>query len=1503
MADYELLDQNGQPRYITKRVRYFDNQLLVDQDFIDDQRHHIDRQRRHARHLHIAGICEGLMVSAGMGASVFVAPGTAVDGLGRQILLDASTQYTVTRDGELLLYIRFKEEESDLTSKDTGAVGNSRFQVRPEIDAVEATSLPAHAVVLATVKLTLEGVEISTAGRAYSGVLLPGPEGSSPPTLRSGGDAAPTTAVLTGALAVSNALSADRLTTRSASTADPLAGVFIDRSSLEHPAGLRFGTNGLARWNLGLTKDGSEHLQLTSEGGPGTLQRWDFQAGSSALAGDLLLDNNSAWLKGEGTVQIPGPSSPADVLVGSNTRFLDLLQTGDELLLSDDATTPTPYRVKEVLSQTELVLTSALNPFTPATAYTFTCRKHSRKLTFAPAQQSMIEFHSGANPGIDKGFVLFKEHSTAFGKTTGPNARLSMGVLGDVGAPEDGGSSGETLDLQGGHLLVLNAGLWDAELELAIGASPQLGSVGGLSFRINNVEKAALTGDGKLNIGAGYTGNTPATLLSVGPTAGFSVNSAGAVLSTALSVGTSANRFVVDSSGAIASATGLKVGTGTTPLVVDANGALTATSLASSGSVSLSGLDAGSSGTAFLRRNANHLVTTTSSVDLGADVSGTLPVLRGGTGITSLTANGLVFASSNSMMASTAALANGILVTSSSSVPSLATTLPTPVQANITQLGNVTTCAGLTASGTLTGPVLNATTEVQTGGISRIDANGNLSNIKEISATGAISATNSVTFSGLSAGSTGTSFVRLGTDKKLATTSSIALNSADVTGTLPVTRGGTGATALTAKGVIYASSATEMGSTGTLASAVLTTSDAGIPTLATTLPPSVQANITQLGTVTACTGLSVSGTLSGATINASTAVQTGGVTRIDATGNLSNIAAITSSGLINTTGALSVSSTVTFSGLSAGVSATSFVRLGTDKKLATTNNIDLSTGDVTGTLPVARGGTGLTTLTANGLVYASDAGALGTTGALASGVLITTDASVPTLASTLPTAVQTNITQLGTVSACGGLTSTGTVKAGTLNSTGNIQTKGATRIDSSGNLSNIGTFSSTGLLSVTNSTSGDGVGGIWIDRSSTAHEANLRFATNGSQRWFLQMDNDATDDLKIWAGGPKFTVHTWDYDTGNQTVRGDLTLESGAISGSWITGVGTIKQGATTSDVTGVGTSFKSILLPGDEIAYGTATAYVKAVLSDTSLTLKSALTTLTTTEAAFNYKKYSRKLSFGRNKTSLVEFHSDVNYGSDRAFIAYKDDSDNFLGTGVENSRFTLGVYNDTGNLVHSDTMDIQGCHMLTLNAGKWDSELDDLIGTQGGTPYGISFRIGNTERMLLNGSGHLRITQTDANECIRITGNTSADSFYTILRNENSSTNGFGILRYNSSGTLTIGAYLDNNGTWTKMSDRTLKENITPLGGALEQVMQLQPVSFDWKASGTHSMGFIAQDVERVFPELVGSMQDNQGRQIKCIAETGLTPVAIAAIQELKQQFEARIACLEARLAASGG
>ena len=88
---------------------------------------------------------------------------------------------------------------------------------------------------------------------------------------------------------------------------------------------------------------------------------------------------------------------------------------------------------------------------------------------------------------------------------------------------------------------------------------------------------------------------------------------------------------------------------------------------------------------------------------------------------------------------------------------------------------------------------------------------------------------------------------------------------------------------------------------------------------------------------------------------------------------------------------------------------------------------------------------------------------------------------------------------------------------------------------------------------------------------------------------------------------------------------------------------------------------------------------------------------------------------------------------------------------------------------------------------------------------------------------------------------------------------------------------------------SDERYKENIKPIESALDKVTKLQGVTFDWKESDNlldikEDIGFIAQDVQKVVPELVRENEDGK----LSLRYQGITPILLEAIKELKAEID---------------
>jgi hypothetical protein len=178
-----------------------------------------------------------------------------------------------------------------------------------------------------------------------------------------------------------------------------------------------------------------------------------------------------------------------------------------------------------------------------------------------------------------------------------------------------------------------------------------------------------------------------------------------------------------------------------------------------------------------------------------------------------------------------------------------------------------------------------------------------------------------------------------------------------------------------------------------------------------------------------------------------------------------------------------------------------------------------------------------------------------------------------------------------------------------------------------------------------------------------------------------------------------------------------------------------------------------------------------------------------------------------------------------------------------------------------------------------------------------------GNVERMRITSGGKVNITGGSDDYTMNVVNSRSAGygmyiqagngSTYTAIEafNYNASTN---IFRLTGAGVL----YAQNT-TIQAISDVRTKENIVDSKDGLDIINALRPVRFDFKEGfgfeRKNQLGFIAQEVEKVFPDIVDEWKFKPEDEItyKTVGPSGLIPVLVKAIQEL----EARIKELEAK------
>jgi len=169
---------------------------------------------------------------------------------------------------------------------------------------------------------------------------------------------------------------------------------------------------------------------------------------------------------------------------------------------------------------------------------------------------------------------------------------------------------------------------------------------------------------------------------------------------------------------------------------------------------------------------------------------------------------------------------------------------------------------------------------------------------------------------------------------------------------------------------------------------------------------------------------------------------------------------------------------------------------------------------------------------------------------------------------------------------------------------------------------------------------------------------------------------------------------------------------------------------------------------------------------------------------------------------------------------------------------------------------------------------EQDDNVKANWGNSHDLQIYHDGSDSFIKNSTGTLKIqTQvnidsTDGSEHMaRFIPNGTVELYH----------NGNKKLETTSSG-ITV------QGTVTETSDIALKSDIQPITNSLEKIQQITGYKYTLDSSISKSMGVIAQDVEKVFPELVHGSEGN-----KTLQYSGLIGVLIEAVKDLSTQVAA--------------
>ena len=151
-------------------------------------------------------------------------------------------------------------------------------------------------------------------------------------------------------------------------------------------------------------------------------------------------------------------------------------------------------------------------------------------------------------------------------------------------------------------------------------------------------------------------------------------------------------------------------------------------------------------------------------------------------------------------------------------------------------------------------------------------------------------------------------------------------------------------------------------------------------------------------------------------------------------------------------------------------------------------------------------------------------------------------------------------------------------------------------------------------------------------------------------------------------------------------------------------------------------------------------------------------------------------------------------------------------------------------------------------------------------------------------NGIGLAQASYNKANAAIFIINDGSTNqTLYPLFSNTTSGSIG-GVNTSSSKLTYNPSSGVLSTTQFSATSDETLKENIQNITNALDMVRSLRGVSFDWKENGKPSFGLIAQELEKLLPQLVNISEDG----IKSVFYNGIIAFLIEAIKQLADEVQ---------------
>jgi len=540
------------------------------------------------------------------------------------------------------------------------------------------------------------------------------------------------------------------------------------------------------------------------------------------------------------------------------------------------------------------------------------------------------------------------------------------------------------------------------------------------------------------------------------------------------------------------------------------------------------------------------------------------------------------------------------------------------------------------------------------------------------------------------------------------------------------------------------------------------------------------------------------------------------------------------------------------------------------------------------TLPTAK----VTTGTIDTGTFGTTTSTAATITTLTAGTTTSTAATITT--GTIPTLVATTLVTTGTgTAAAPAIVPTGDTNTGIFFPAADTVAfaEGGTeamRIDSSGNVG-IGTASPNSRLVVTSGTSPNrsqiiiGSAGL----SENFYDSNTHYFRDGSQPASERMRIDSSGNVGIGTASPTTKLNVYDSSSASVLVQGD-----------------SVAQTITNRASADASAPILALRKSRGSVASPTAVASADAL-------------------GVLNFQGFggTNTRNLARISGNVETYVSDGDISANLAFLT----SSTGGATPTEKMRIDSSGNVGIGNTSPTGKLDVVGGRSFFSAASEQYAVAARYVSTGGpvyfgaasasATPDAVISAAGGATLMTLQNGGNVGIGTTTPSatlHSVSASASTAAGIFQvtatsgtslsavSVIKQDALNTTNQNFVLFQVGGSTNCGkinANGANTAAFGSTSDSRLKENITALPSQINNICALRPCEFDYKDGSGHQIGFIAQEMQEVYPDAIGVGDDGM---LTITAWSKTEARLVKAIQELKSEndsLKSRIEALESK------